>query len=47
MTATMMREVRDDLPRATYVEIEKSGHNPGSDASKVFNKLIIDFINKY
>jgi len=41
ITESMVKEIREDLPGVEYVEIEKSGHNPGSDAAKIFNDLII------
>jgi pimeloyl-ACP methyl ester carboxylesterase len=47
ITESMVKEMRDDLPGVEYIEIEKSGHNPGSDAAKVFNELIIRFLSAH
>lgn len=44
ITESMIAEIQEDLPDIPYQEIEKSGHVPGSDAAKIFNSLIIDFI---
>jgi pimeloyl-ACP methyl ester carboxylesterase len=44
ITENMVQEIKADIPNAPFVEIEKSGHNPGTDAAAVFNKLIVDFI---
>ena len=44
ITESMIAEIQKDLPDIPFQEIEKSGHNPGSDAAQIFNSLIIDFI---
>jgi len=44
ITEKMISETRADLPRARYMEIEKSGHNPGTDAAERFNAMLIEFI---
>lgn len=46
ITPKMIAEVREDLPSAHFVEIEKSGHNPGSDAAAKFNDIVVEFISK-
>lgn len=46
ITPKMIAEVREDLPDARFVEIEKSGHNPGTDAAAKFNDLVVEFISK-
>jgi pimeloyl-ACP methyl ester carboxylesterase len=47
ITESMVKELRDDLPGVEYVEIEKSGHNPGSDAAKVFNEMVNKFLSAH
>ncbi len=47
ITQSMINEIREDIPGVRYVEIEKSGHNPGSDAAKVFNELIIGYLDSH
>ncbi len=47
ITEKMINEIRSDLPNCTYIEIEKSGHNPGSDAAEIFTKIIIEFIKNH
>ena len=41
VTGTMIDEVRADLPGAGFIEIENSGHGPGSDVPEIFNGLVI------
>lgn len=47
ITEKMVNEMREDLPGVQYVEIEKSGHNPGSDAANVFNELIVGYLSSH
>ena len=47
VTDSMIKEVQSDLAHATFLEIEKSGHNPGSEAATVFNDLIINYLKAH
>jgi pimeloyl-ACP methyl ester carboxylesterase len=47
ITEKMVKEMREDLPGVQYVEIEKSGHNPGSDAANIFNELIVGYLSSH
>lgn len=35
-----------DIPHAQYVELEDCGHLPNLEDSKVFNKVVLDFLTK-
>ena len=44
ITSSMINQIREDLPQCQFVEIENSGHSPGSESPDILNKLIIDFV---
>ncbi len=44
ITHQMINQIREDLPDCKFMELDNSGHSPGTDAADTLNKIIIDFI---
>jgi pimeloyl-ACP methyl ester carboxylesterase len=44
ITQSMINQVREDLPECQFMELENSGHSPGTDSADTLNKIIVDFV---
>jgi pimeloyl-ACP methyl ester carboxylesterase len=44
ITPLMINEIREDLPECPFMELESSGHSPGTDSADKLNKIIVDFV---
>ena len=44
ITPEMIKQIREDLPECQFVELQNSGHSPGTDAADKLNKIIVDFV---
>ncbi len=46
ITGEMIEQIQEDLPNCQFVELQKSGHSPGTDATDILNGIIVDYISK-
>jgi pimeloyl-ACP methyl ester carboxylesterase len=46
ITGEMIEQIKEDLPNCQFVELQKSGHSPGTDATGILNGILVDYISK-
>lgn len=44
ITRPMIDQIREDLPECQFMELESSGHSPGTDSADKLNEIIVDFV---